>query len=106
MPDLYWGSAICTVGVAARNPDEVRPISPGGRGYDINCGVRLLRSDLDWSDAKEHIKPLVDQLFRDIPTGVGQRGRYVFNKPELVKLMEQGASYVVGRGFGTELDLR
>jgi tRNA-splicing ligase RtcB len=106
MPDIHWGYGFCIGGVAATDPEAGGVISPGGVGYDINCGVRLLRSNLDWSDLKDRVRPLVDQLFRDIPTGVGQRGRFVFNKPELVKLMEQGASYVVGRGFGTELDLR
>lgn len=105
MPDIHWGYGFCIGGVAATDPEQGGVISPGGVGYDINCGVRLLRSDLDWSDVKDRIRPLVDQLFRDIPTGVGQRGRYVFNKPELMKLMEQGASYVVGQGYGTELDI-
>jgi tRNA-splicing ligase RtcB len=105
MPDIHWGYGFCIGGVAATDPEAGGVISPGGVGYDINCGVRLLRSNLDWSDLKERVRPLVDQLFREIPTGVGQRGRYVFNKPELVKLLEQGAEYVVGQGYGTEHDL-
>jgi tRNA-splicing ligase RtcB len=105
MPDIHWGYGFCIGGVAATDPEAGGVISPGGVGYDINCGVRLLRSDLDWSDVKDRIRPLIDQLFRDIPTGVGQRGRFVFNKPELTKLMDQGASYVVGKGFGTGRDL-
>ena len=51
------------------------------------------------------MKALVDQLFRDIPTGVGQSGRFEFEKPELIKLLAQGASYVVNQGYGTERDL-
>ena len=90
MPDIHWGYGFCIGGVAATDPEEGGVISPGGVGYDINCGVRLLRSNLEWRDVKDRIRPLVDQLFRDIPTGVGQRGRFVFDKPELVKLMEQG----------------
>jgi len=105
MPDIHWGYGFCIGGVAATDPEQGGVISPGGVGYDINCGVRLLRSDLEWSDVKDRIRPLVDQLFRDIPTGVGQRGRYVFNKPELMKLMELGASYVVGQGYGTDRDI-
>jgi tRNA-splicing ligase RtcB (3'-phosphate/5'-hydroxy nucleic acid ligase) len=105
MPDIHWGYGFCIGGVAATDPEEGGVISPGGVGYDINCGVRLLRTDLYWSDVKDRIKALVDQLFRDIPTGVGQSGRYQFGKPELTELMAEGASYVVGRGYGTERDL-
>src|ERR1700759_520183 len=79
MPDIHWGYGFCIGGVAATDPEQGGGISPGGVVYDINCGVRLLRSDLTWDDVKDRIRPLVDQLFRDIPTGVGQRGRYVFN---------------------------
>jgi len=105
MPDIHWGYGFCIGGVAATDPEEGGVISPGGVGYDINCGVRLIRSDLEWADVKDRIRILVDQLFRDIPTGVGQRGRFVFNKPELVTLMERGVSFVVDKGFGVENDL-
>jgi len=105
MPDIHWGYGFCIGGVAATDPEQGGVISPGGVGYDINCGVRLLRSNLAWTELKDKIRLLVDQLFRDIPTGVGQRGRFVFNKPELVNLLEQGSGYVVSRGFGTEADL-
>ena len=90
MPDIHWGYGFCIGGVAATDPEEGGVISPGGVGYDINCGVRLLRSNLEWSDVKDRIRPLVDQLFRDIPTGVGQSGRYVFDKPKLTRLMDRG----------------
>ena len=105
MPDIHWGYGFCIGGVAATDPEEGGVISPGGVGYDINCGVRLLRSDLQWSEAKDRIRPLIDQLFRDIPTGVGQSGKYLFDKPKLTKLMEQGSAYVVNQGWGTERDL-
>jgi tRNA-splicing ligase RtcB len=105
MPDIHWGYGFCIGGVAATDPEEAGVISPGGVGYDINCGVRLLRSNLVWSEVKDRIKPLVDQLFRDIPTGVGQSGRYHFDKPELIKLMAEGVAYVVNRGYGNEDDL-
>src|SRR5438270_10719290 len=95
MPDIHWGYGFCIGGVAATDPEEGGVISPGGVGYDINCGVRLLRTGLEWSEAKDRIRPLVDQLFRDIPTGVGQSGRYQFDKPKLMQLMEQGSAYVV-----------
>jgi tRNA-splicing ligase RtcB len=105
MPDIHWGYGFAIGGVAATDPEEGGVISPGGVGYDINCGVRLLRTDLDWDDARPHVRRLVEQLFRDIPTGVGQSGNYQFPKPELAKLMEQGAKYVVDKGWGTKRDL-
>jgi tRNA-splicing ligase RtcB len=106
MPDIHWGYGFCIGGVAATDPEEGGVISPGGVGYDINCGVRLLRTELQWSEVKDRIKPLVEQLFRDIPTGVGQSGKYLFDKPKLTRLMEQGSAYVVRQGHGTERDLQ
>jgi tRNA-splicing ligase RtcB len=106
MPDIHWGYGFCIGGVAATDPEEGGVISPGGVGYDINCGVRLLRSNLTWDEIKPRVRPLVDQLFRDIPTGVGQSGAYTFDKPKLARLMEQGSRYVIDLGFGTEADLQ
>jgi tRNA-splicing ligase RtcB len=105
MPDIHWGYGFAIGGVAATDPEQGGVISPGGVGYDINCGVRLLRSNLTWDDVKPRIRPLVDQLFRDIPTGVGQSGKYKFDKPKLARLMEEGSKYVVDLGYGTERDL-
>ncbi len=105
MPDIHWGYGFCIGGVAATDPEQGGVISPGGVGYDINCGVRLLRTDLEWSDVKDRARDLVNQLFRDIPTGVGQSGPFTFAKPELARLMEQGAKFVVERGLGTARDL-
>jgi len=105
MPDIHWGYGFAIGGVAATDPEEGGVISPGGVGYDINCGVRLLRSNITWDDARPHIRRLIDQLFRDIPTGVGQSGRYTFKKPELARLMEQGSAFLVRKGLGVERDL-
>jgi tRNA-splicing ligase RtcB len=105
MPDIHWGYGFAIGGVAATDPEQGGVISPGGVGYDINCGVRLLRSDLSWTDAKPHIRRLVDQLYRDIPTGVGQSGHYKFRPDELAELMERGSGFVVDRGWGTARDL-
>jgi tRNA-splicing ligase RtcB (3'-phosphate/5'-hydroxy nucleic acid ligase) len=105
MPDIHWGYGFCIGGVAATDPEQGGVISPGGVGYDINCGVRLLRTNLTAGDMKDRIKPLMDQLFRDVPTGVGQSGHYEFDKPKLARLMAEGVSYVVNLGFGTEHDL-
>src|SRR5437764_14124593 len=81
MLDIHWGYGFAIGGVAATVPEAGGVIAPGGVGYDINCGVRLLRSDLTWDEVKPKIRVLVDQLFRDIPTGVGQSGKYAFDKP-------------------------
>ena len=105
MPDIHWGYGFAIGGVAATDPDEGGVISPGGVGYDINCGVRLLRSNLDWNRVKPHIRTLVDALFQAVPTGVGQRGRFQFDRPALAELMERGSAYVVERGWGTSRDL-
>ena len=105
MPDIHWGYGFCIGGVAATDPEEGGVISPGGVGYDINCGVRLLGSNLELSDVKDRIRPLIEQLFRDIPTGVGQSGKYQFDKAKLTRLMAEGASYVVNLGFGSDHDL-
>jgi tRNA-splicing ligase RtcB len=72
MPDIHWGYGFPIGGVAAFDIDD-GIISPGGVGYDINCGVRLLRSDLEAADIKDHIPMVVNALFRNIPSGVGSR---------------------------------
>src|ERR1700758_4110567 len=67
MPDIHWGYGFPIGGVAATDPAEGGVISPGGVGYDINCGVRLIRSNLFYREVKPHIQTLVDNLFRNIP---------------------------------------
>jgi len=105
MPDIHWGYGFAIGGVAATDPEEGGVISPGGVGYDINCGVRLLRSDLTWDEAKPQIRRLVDQLFETIPTGVGRTGSFRFRTDELAELLERGSPYIVERGWGTARDL-
>src|SRR5437899_8204724 len=105
MPDIHWGYGFCIGGVCATDPDEGGVISPGGVGYDINCGVRLVRSNLYYQDVKPHLKQLVDQLFRDIPTGVGKSGHYRFNSKELRQLMAEGSRYLMSRGLATQGDI-
>src|SRR5436190_8790305 len=83
MPDIHWGYGFPIGGVAATDPDEDGVISPGGVGYDINCGVRLMRSNLFYRDVKGHLQTLVDELFRAVPTGVGRSGRFSFRAKEL-----------------------
>ncbi len=105
MPDIHLGYGFCIGGVAATDPQEGGVISPGGVGYDINCGVRLIRSDLTEKDAKPRLTVLIDTLFQTVPCGVGQRGRVKFSRKELKHLMAAGSRYVVERGFGVAGDL-
>src|SRR6202453_2414212 len=75
MPDIHWGYGFCIGGVCATDPAEGGVISPGGVGYDINCGVRLVRSDLSVADVKPALETLVRELFRCVPTGAGHGGK-------------------------------
>ena len=105
MPDIHWGYGFCIGGVAATDPAEGGVISPGGVGYDINCGVRLLRTDLTRAEVEPRLTRLIDHLFQTVPCGVGKGGRIKFNRGELARLMEEGSSYVVKRGFGWQSDV-
>ncbi len=105
MPDIHWGYGFCIGGVAATDPAQGGVISPGGIGYDINCGVRLIRSTLFVQDIKPHLRPLIQALFNTIPAGVGRSGKYKFDAKEMQPLLEKGASYVIGRGLGVPRDL-
>src|SRR5947209_6725227 len=105
MPDIHWGYGFCIGGVAATDPNEGGVISPGGVGYDINCGVRLVRSNLFYRDVKPHLRTLVEELFRNVPTGVGRSGRYKFDRKELARILGEGPRYLLGRGLATAGDL-
>ncbi len=105
MPDIHWGYGFCIGGVCATDPEEGGVISPGGVGYDINCGVRLLRSNLFHDEVRPHLSGLVDELFRAVPTGTGHGGKYRFGRQELRELMESGPSALVKRGLSTERDV-
>ena len=105
MPDIHWGYGFPIGGVAAFDAED-GVISPGGVGYDINCGVRLLRSDLDAGTAADRIEPLVDGLFHALPSGVGaRRSDVVLDRGELTGLLREGAGWLVDRGYGREEDL-
>jgi tRNA-splicing ligase RtcB len=105
MPDTHWGYGFPIGGVAAFDLDE-GVISPGGVGYDINCGVRLLRSDLREGEVLTRIERLVDELFRLVPSGMGSKSAVVkVSDAELDKVLTQGARWAVNRGFGTNADL-
>jgi tRNA-splicing ligase RtcB len=105
MPDIHWGYGFCIGGVCATDPEEGGIISPGGVGYDINCGVRLVRSNLFYREVKQHLRPLVESLFRNIPTGAGKSGRYEFRGKDMGRLLGEGSRYVVERGLGSTGDI-
>jgi tRNA-splicing ligase RtcB len=105
MPDIHWGYGFCIGGVCATDPDEGGVISPGGVGYDVNCGVRLVRSNLSYREVKPHLHQLVDELFRSVPTGVGRSGRFKFDRKELVHILGEGPRYLMGRGLATQGDI-
>ena len=105
MPDIHWGYGFPIGGVCATDPAEGGVISPGGVGYDINCGVRLMRSDLFYQDVKPHLQRLMDQLFAKIPAGTGRGGKYRYNPKELRKLMTDGVGYLRDRDLATEGDV-
>jgi tRNA-splicing ligase RtcB len=105
MPDIHWGYGFCIGGVCATDPAEGGVISPGGVGYDINCGVRLCKTNLFLDDVSHHLRELVKGLFHTIPSGVGRTGKYKFDAKETRELMGRGASYAVGRELGVPRDL-
>ena len=105
MPDIHWGYGFPIGGVAAFDPEE-GVVSPGGVGYDINCGVRLLRSALDAKEITPHLARLADALFRNVPSGVGShRKDFKLMVPEERRVLEQGARWAVAHGYGSAADL-
>jgi len=106
MPDIHLGYGFPIGGVAATDPAQEGVISPGGIGYDINCGVRLVRTDLKRSDIGDKLAALNNQLFRDVPTGVGASKAIArLSRSELEQAMLNGSEWAVRRGYGTEEDL-
>ena len=105
MPDIHWGYGFCIGGVCGTDPAAGGVVSPGGVGYDINCGVRLVRTNLTLADARPLIVPLVNQLMRDIPVGVGQGGSRVFPPDELRRLMREGVPSLERLGLATADDV-
>lgn len=106
MPDIHWGYGFPIGGVAAFDAEE-GVVSPGGVGYDINCGVRLLRSALRVEDLRPQLRQLVDLLYRNVPAGVGSmRPDLKLSRQQERQVLEQGARWAVRQGYGSEEDLR
>ncbi len=105
MPDIHQGYGFPIGGVAATDPEEGGVVSPGGVGFDINCGVRLLASTLTADDVRPKIRDLVNQLFRDIPSGAGRKGFVQLSHEDLERVMVEGAGWMVRNGYGEPGDL-
>ena len=105
MPDIHWGYGFPIGGVAAMDADT-GVVSPGGVGYDINCGVRLLRSSLVREEIQPHLKAIVTEMYRNVPTGVGAgRCDLRLTAGDLRHVLQRGAAWAASRGFGSANDL-
>lgn len=105
MPDIHWGYGFPIGGVAATDINN-GVISPGGVGYDINCGVRLAKTSLTFKTIQNRIQKLIENLFNGIPTGVGSSGAIKkLNHAEIKKILLNGAEWAISNGFGTKKDL-
>ena len=104
MPDIHWGYGFPIGGVAAFDLDE-GVVSPGGVGYDINCGVRVAVTGLEKEQVADRIRELVDALFSSVPCGVGSSGDIRLNRKEMAAVLRDGAAWAVHQGMGDESDL-
>ncbi len=104
MPDIHWGYGFPIGGVAAFDLED-GIISPGGVGFDINCGVRMLVVDGNPDIVKKNLENLIKRIYENVPVGVGETSDLRFSKNDFKKIVEQGAKKVVEMGYGTEEDL-
>ena len=104
MPDIHWGYGFPIGGVAATRVED-GVISPGGVGFDINCGVRLLRTNLSEEEVSPKIEKLVNALFHAVPSGVGSQGKLRLDQKEIDKVLVNGARWAVEKGYGEARDL-
>jgi len=104
MPDIHWGYGFPIGGVAAFDAED-GVISPGGVGYDINCGVRLMRTNLVETDVRPKLKDLVADIFNRVPCGLGIRGEIKLSKNDYKSIISKGAKWAVDKGYGEKGDL-
>jgi len=104
MPDIHWGYGFPIGGVAATDTKD-GVVSPGGVGYDINCGVRLLSTSLNESEVRPRIDQLINALFHSVPSGLGSEGKIRISQKDMNQLMIEGARWAVKRGLGMDEDL-
>src|ERR671923_1975723 len=105
MPDGHSGYGFPIGGVAAMDARQGGVISPGGIGFDINCGMRLVVTNLTYEEVKPHLKTLVDRLFERVPAGVGSTGFVRLSRTEFRQVVEQGARWCIQNGYGWPEDL-
>ena len=104
MPDMHWGYGFPIGGVAAMSIED-GVISPGGVGYDINCGCRLIRTELSLADVQPRLKETVDALFHHVPAVVGSTGKVSLSRSDAKKVCTEGSRWAVSQGYGWEEDL-
>lgn len=104
MPDAHWGYGFPIGGVAAF-PVDTGIVSPGGIGYDINCGVRMIKTNIDYQEFIPQLKRVTDQIFQEIPMGLGTGGILKINKSEMLKILNQGSRWLVDQGIGDRRDI-
>src|SRR5713226_8737076 len=99
MPDIHWGYGFPVGGVAAFDTED-GVISPGGIGYDLNCGLRLIRTNLEEAQVRQQLSALVDALVVAVPSGVGVSGHYKVGMGEIDTVLKDGARWAVQKGYG------
>ena len=105
MPDLHWGYGFPIGGVAATDIEAGGVVSPGGVGFDINCGVRLVKTNLEYDSIKDKVKDLVYSLFSNVPAGVGSKGDIRVGAKEEKEILVKGAKWAVEKGYGCSDDI-
>ena len=104
MPDIHYGYGFPVGGVAAFDMQN-GVVSPGGIGYDINCGVRLMRTSLSIDEIRAQLSPLVEALYRYVPSGVGSKGPVALQASDIDEVLAGGARWAIDHGFGRSTDL-
>lgn len=105
LPDIHFGYGFSIGGVAAFSA-RTGVISPGGVGFDINCGVRMLRTNLTEDEAKPKMKELINTLFKNIPSGVGSKGKIRLKEGQIDDVLNNGAEWAIENGYGWDEDLK
>jgi len=105
MPDIHLGYGFAIGGVAAFDPEAGGIISPGGVGYDINCGCRVLRTDLTYTEIKDKIGQITDKLAAEVPSGVGSVGPISLSSKQLEQVLLEGSKWAARNGYGTQDDV-
>jgi len=105
MPDIHWGYGFPIGGVAATRVED-GVVSPGGVGFDINCGVRLLRTNLTEEEVRPKIEQLTTELYVNVPSGLGSTGKLRVKEKELNEVLAKGSRWAVEKGYGEAEDIK